>query len=657
MAERRGYQIEDLFRLKTVGDPQISPDGKGIAYAVTEIDQKSDGYRSAIWLAEEGSQPRQLTFGGRSDSQPRWSSDGRYLAFFSNRAGGANQLHLLPLAGGEAYRLTDLPRGVFEFAWSPKSDAIAFTSRTGGAQASNDRTPPRVITTFRHKQNGQGFFDGSRLHLFVVGLEGDQPKQLTDGDWDDAQIAWSPDGGAIAFISARHERRDWDSAEDLWTVSVKGGEVRQLTNRLGALAAPAFSPDGKTIAFAGVGDPEDTAGRNSRLWVIPFQGGQPRDLSGPLGRAILAAPLSPGAPPSPVQWTSDGRSILARVHDGADIHLYRFSVRDGAATRILGGQRCVMGFSAAPNGALACLITDHTHPAEVYRTDLRGSEEVKVSSANDELLSDLRFPEIEAVRVPLPDGAAIEGWVIKPLDMEQGKKYPLALDIHGGPHAAFQHQFQGAYPLALSTRGCGVLQMNPRGSTGWGEEFARSLHGGRGERDFPELMASIDQVIRQGWVDPDRLGVTGYSYGGYMTGWAVTHTDRFNAAVWGAGVSNLYTMFMHTDSTIQRYAENGGDPWKMREQYLRLSPISYVQNARTPILLMHGEADLRCNTIQSDEFFTALRYHGVEAVLVRYPGEHHGFRQQGKPTNRLDYDQRLVAWFAERLGLKKTLAT
>ncbi|MBI4312395.1 MAG: S9 family peptidase [Chloroflexi bacterium] len=650
----RGYQVEDLFRLKTVADPQISSDGRRIAYVVTEIDAKADGYRSAIWVAEDSAAPRQLTSGGKSDAQPRWSPDGRYLAFLSNRAGNANQLYLLPMTGGDPAKLTELPRGVNEIAWSPRSDAIAFTSRTGGAQAAAGQTPPpRVITSFKHKVNGQGFSDGSRLHVFVLSLEGGQPKQLTDGDWDDAQIAWSPDGGEIAFISARHERRDWDSAEDVWTVPVASGAARRLTKGQGAFAAPAFSPDGKTIAFTGVGDPEDTAGKNSRVWVVPAQGGELRDLTARFTRSIVAGPLAPGAPPAPVQWAADGRSILARVHDGADTHLYRFSLRDGGAARVLGGERCVTAFSAANNGAMACLITSQTTPPEVYRTDARGSEEARVSDANDALTSELRFPEIEPLRVALPGGAAIEGWVIKPLDMQRGKTYPLALDIHGGPHAAFQHQFQGSYPLALASHGCGVVQMNPQGSTGWGEEFARSLHGGRGERDFPELMAAVDQVIAQGWVDTDRLGVTGYSYGGYMTGWAVTHTNRFKAAVWGAGVANLYTMFAHTDSTVQRYAENGGDPWSMREQYLRLSPISYVQNAKTPILLMHGEADLRCNTIQSDEFFTALRYHGVEAVLVRYPGEHHGFRQQGKPSNRLDYDQRLMAWFGERLGLGK----
>jgi dipeptidyl aminopeptidase/acylaminoacyl peptidase len=235
--------------------------------------------------------------------------------------------------------------------------------------------------------------------------------------------------------------------------------------------------------------------------------------------------------------------------------------------------------------------------------------------------------------------------------MEQGKQYPLVLDIHGGPHGAFFHTFRASYPVLLASVGCAVLQMNPRGSTGWGEDFARFLHGGRGERDLPELLAAVDQVIAQGWVDPERLGITGYSYGGYMTAWGISQTRRFKAAVWGAGTANLYTHFAYSDITLPRFHEMGGSPWEQREAYLRQSPISYVQEITTPLLMLHGEADLRCKIEQAEEFFTALRYFGKEAVLVRYPGENHMFPLGGRPTTRIDYSRRLLEWFTERLGL------
>jgi dipeptidyl aminopeptidase/acylaminoacyl peptidase len=652
--ERRGYQVEDLYRLKTVTDPQISPDGRQVAYVVGEIDREGDGYRSAIWLvAVDGSGARRLTYSDRGDTQPRWSPDGRALAFVSNRT-GSNQLYVLPITGGEPRRLTDLPRGVSEIAWSPDGTAIAFTARTGG----DDRAgAPRVLTALKHKLNGQGFFDGSRLHLFVVdATEPGAPRQITDGDWDDGQIAWSPDGRLIAFVSARHESRDRDQGQDVWVVPAAGGEARCLTNGFGPCQAPAFSPDGRTIAFAGHADRHDLGGRTSRVWLVPVAGGAPRALTAALDRGVQAGPLTPGAPPARIAWTPNGGAVLARVQDGADVHLYRAAVPDGTLTRLVGGERCVLAFSTAADGTLALLITNPYHPAEVFVAAPDGTAARRLTATNDALLDELRLPEIAPARATMPDGAVIEGWVIKPLDMEPGARYPLVLDVHGGPHGAFLHAFAGAYPLALASRGCAVLQVNPRGSTGWGEEFARHLHGGRGERDLPELLAVLDTVIAQGWVDPERLGITGYSYGGYMTAWAIGHTDRFKAAVWGAGAANLYTHFAYSDINAPRYHEMDGSPWERRELYLRLSPISYVQHIRTPLLMLHGEADLRCNIAQADEFFTALKYLGNEVVLVRYPGEHHGMRQQGKPSNRVDYDRRLIAWFAERLAFDPTPA-
>lgn len=652
MAQARGYTAEDLFRLKTVADPQVSPDGSRIAYTVTEIDQDSNGYRSAIWLAEKGCDPRQITYSGKSVSQPRWSPDGSSLAFVSTSAGSPNQLYIMPMEGGEPRQITYLERGVSEVVWSPAGDSLAVTSKVGGFTMEEQGSSPWVITDLKYKFNGQGYFDGGKMQVFVVPLRGGEPIQVTQGDYDNGQIAWSPDGATIAFVSARHETRDRDTAADLWTVPAQGGHVRQLTNQFGDCNAPAFSPDGTTIAFASVGDPNDTAGRTTHVWVIPISGGPPRKLTGAIDRSVQAGSNAPGAPPAPIHWTPDGTGIIAKVHDKANIHVYRVSLEDGAMTPIVSGERCLNAVSVGPRGELACLISDQTHPGEIYHSDLSGSEPVKVSSANDELVDTVRFPEIEPIEIPLPDGETIEGWIIKPLNMEPGRKYPLVLDVHGGPHGAFFHTFQGSYGMSLSSRGCAVLQINPRGSTGWGEDFARYLHGGRGELDFPEFMAALDHVIAQGWVDEDRLGITGYSYGGYITEWAIGQTDRFQAAVGGAGVCDLYSHFAYTDNTVPRYKEMNGSPYDEPERYRRQSPLTYVQNVTTPLLLMHGDADLRCNTFQSDQFFNALKYYGKEVTYVRFPGEHHGFRQTGKPSNRLDYDKRLLAWFEKFLELE-----
>ena len=651
MVKQRGYKADDLFELRTVTDPQISPNGSLIACSISEIDRERDTYRSSIWLYEDGAAPRELTLSGSSNSQPRWSPDGSYLAFLSNRAGGSSQVHILPMKGGEAIQITDLKGSVYELSWSPDSKSIAFTSNVNESVetvSTHDTPSPWIITDLKYKFNGQGYFDGSKMQLFVVGLDGESPIQLTEGAYNNSQITWSPDCSSLAFISARHEDRDRDPIEDLWLITIKDRKIARLTNRFGNSSAPAFSPDGENIAFCSVGETDDIAGRVDRLWVIAATGGDPVEISKGLDRSVQAGSQMPGGPPSPIYWTADGSGLLARVHDGADIHLNLFDL-DGSVSPLIVGEQCINAFSVSHQGDIASLISDQKHPGEIYRYGPAGQYVKKVSDANDEFLSLIQFPEIEPVAISMPDGASIEGWIIKPLNMKQGEKYPMVLDIHGGPHGAFQHNFQGSYPLSLPSQGCAVLQINPRGSTGWGEDFARYLHGGRGELDFPEFMAAVDQMIQWDWVDENRLGITGYSYGGYMTQWSIGQTDRFKAAVAGAGGCDLFSHFAYTDNTVPRYKEMNGPPFENLDSYMRLSPITYVQNISTPLLIMHGAADLRCNTFQSDQFFNALRYYRKDVVYVRYPGEHHGFRQAGKPSNRLDYDERLLNWFLDRL--------
>jgi dipeptidyl aminopeptidase/acylaminoacyl peptidase len=662
----RGYEIEDLLRFKNVYDPQISPDGSRVAYCVREIDADADTYRTSIWaVPTAGGDVRRLARGGRTESQPRWSPDGRFLAFTSDRAGGSPQLYLMPASGGEAQRLTDLPRGVSEPAWSPDSRSVAFLSRTGGAEPVKPgaTAPPIVITSLKHKFDGQGYFDGSHPHIFVIAIDsttsngfnsGGEPRQLTDGEWDDGQIAWSPDGGRIAFVSARHADRDRDAIADVWVVAADGGEPRALTERFGPCSGPAFSPDGRTVAFSGHRQPQGAGQYVSMLWTVPAEGGAARCLTPDLDRNVKAGPPLLNMAQAPLCWTRDGTALLALVEDRANIHLYRIAT-SGGATRLLGGERCIDAFSVAADGRIACAIGDQQHASEVWILSAIGggdAQERRLTTTNDALLGELRLPKIEAIAVTMPDGAVIEGWVYKPLDLQPGRRYPLVLNVHGGPHGAFLHRLLPGYTLALPTQGCGVLQINPRGSTGWGEKFSSHLHGAwGGERDMPEFMAAIDQVIDQGWVDPDRLGITGYSYGGIFTNWAVSHTNRFKAAVTGAGAANIFSHWGYSDMNVVRFAELDGSPWEQRELYQRLSALSYVPQIETPILLLHGADDQRVNFMQASEFFSALKYFGKEVVLVRYPGESHGMLGIGKPSHRLDYDRRLVDWFSRYLHL------
>ena len=647
-AQRRGFVVEDLYRIKTLSDAQISPDGGRVAFVVTEVDRESDGYRSTIWLAEgDGSAVRPLTFGQRLDNQPRWSPDGRLLAFTSNR-GGVMQVYLLPLDGGEPRLLTTIARGVSEFAWSPRGDSVAFTSKTGGMDQTS--SGPRVITTLKHKHNALGFSLGARYHLFVQRLVGGPAVQITDGDWDDTQPDWSPDGRTLVFVSARHDSRDRDNVQDLWLVPVEGGEARCLTRSTGPVSAPAFSPDGRTVAYAGHDHVLDGGGHVSDLWTVAVASGEPDNLSATLDRSIQAGPALPGAVAAKLYWTADGSSVVARVHDRAAIHTYRFALGEDTRTVLCGGARTAVSLSVAADGRMAMVLSDLTHAPELYLSNADGSGERRLTSFNDDFHAQVELPEVSPIVVTAPDGAQVEGWVYKPLGQREGVRYPLVVDIHGGPHAAFMQQFRPLYPLALASLGCAVLQLNPRGSTGFGAGFARALFGRRGELDLAEHLAGVDQLIAEGWVDPERLGVTGYSYGGHMVAWTVTQTHRFKAAVMGAGTPNLYTHFAYSDMTLSRYPEMGGAPWENPALYHQLSPITHVASVRTPLLMLHGESDLRVQIAQAEEFFTALKYFGQEVELVRYPGENHELLSNGRPSNRVDYSQRLIAWFAERLN-------
>jgi dipeptidyl aminopeptidase/acylaminoacyl peptidase len=665
---RRPVQPEDLYRFVTIPDAQISPDGRRVIYVLNQIDPANDGYKSALWMVpSDGGEAVQFTAGTKRDSSPRWSPDGRQIAFLSDRE-GISQLYVFPANGGEPRKITDLPDGAGTPVWSADGTMIAFSAIVQIEPAPSDpeakkrwEQRPRHIDYARYKSDGSGYIYDRNTHIFVVPADGSrEPKQITHGRFNDSDPAWSPDGSTIAFCSPRHDTREEDILVDLFLVPAGGGEPRSIA-RIGRLIAPSFSPDGQQIAvYASTEDPNDWIA-HSHVWLVPTDGSRPRDLMPGFDRSAFVMP-PPFITPRPA-WTSDGARILFGAMDAGNLNLRAVSVSNGALASVSTGDRQITSWSLAPeSGQIGFVYADLETPADVAVINIDGSGERRLTRVNDALLSELQYQPPQQRTFETPHGP-IDGWVMRPAGA-QGPT-PLLVDIHGGPHGAFGNVFplNPFYWLVAQAQGWTILATNPTGSGNYGREFARTLIGQWGEYDLPEQLAAVDALVQEGLADPDRLAVTGYSYGGYMTSWVVGHTDRFKAAVIGAPVTNLESFHGTSDiGMLFGPFEMGGPLIENREVFRRLSPITYVDQVTTPCLILHGEADDRCPIGQGEEFFAALRAQHKIAEMVRYPGGSHGFRGAGRPSHRLDSAQRLIDWItrftlASRVKEKELAAT
>ncbi len=647
---KRPVQPDDFYRLRTVGDPQLSPDGRRVAYIISQPDKESDETRIGIWVApiDGSARARRFTFGKR-DHSPRWSPDGRYLAFVSNR-GEESQLFVAPLDGGEARQLTKAPFGASQPAWSPDGRRIAYVARVGDYKKAKERdaiekNAPRVIRDLRYKLDGIGFFDSRRPHVFVVDVETGESKQLTGGDYEHAQPAWSPDGRWLAFVSDRERQRFQRPLRgDLWAMPSAGGRARKLTRSRGAASQPAYSPDGRLIAFVGHENGIEGSSRNTHLYVVPANGGRPpRSVSAPLDRSVAGAPMTSGRT---FAWSNDGAALLFVAGDRGAFSIYRAGVANGSISKVLGGERQIISFAVTPDGRRAVFDAMWPdQPSEVYAASLSGrSPERNLSRANDELRRAVQFGRVRRMSYRAPDGWEIEAFAVYPPGYQRGRRYPLALNIHGGPHGYHPNPAPGAFVShqAMAAAGYVVLLPNPRGSATYGEAFSLACVKDWGGKDYEDTMAGVDELVRRGVADPERLFVGGYSYGGYMTGWTVGHTDRFRAAVIGAPVSDLVSKFGESDLPTWYPYEIGGTHWENPEAYRAHSPITYLPSVKTPVLLVHSEGDLRCPIGQSEEIFQGLKVLGKEVEFVRYPG---GFHVVRTPSQEIDRLTRTIAWY------------
>ena len=638
----RGMVADDLYAIRWLSDPRFSPDGRQAAFVVTTLSRERDDYQSAIWVvATEGGEPRRWTSGPGKDSAPRWSPIGRALAFLSDRAGGKAQLYLLDAAGGEARQLTNHPAGVANPVWSPDGRRLAVVVREEStAVGEPGKTPPaRVITTLQYRANGEGFTYDRRRHIHIVDVVTGEQRQLTEGDWDDREPAWSADGRSLAFLSARHAERDHDRAVDLFVVDAEGGEPRRITPGGGEVAHPAWSPDGASLAYVGYADAED-APRNSRLWLIPAAGGAPRCLTPDLDRNL---DVGDGLLPC---WTADGAAIVCALQDRGTVGLLRVTIASGRVERLVEGPLVVSGYDVGAGERLLYLASDPTHPAELFLASGGKAEQLTCLNAGWLGTVSLATPEHFTFAA---DGHTIDAWVMLPAGEQGAASYPTLLTIHGGPFSQYGWGFFDEFQVQAGA-GYAVVSCNPRGSAGQDDAFARAIIGCPAEPDSADVLAALDETLRRyPQLDAGRTGVLGGSYGGYLTSWIVGHTDRFRAACTERSFNNRYSK-EGTSDIWSGYTYLRKRQWEDPALYWRYSPIAYVQDIRTPLLIVHSEEDIRCPIEQAEQLYVALKQLRREVRFVRFPGENHELSRTGKPSHRVQRFEHILGWFEEKLA-------
>lgn len=677
--EKRAIRANDLYRIRTASSVALSPDGQRIAFVVTQIDSAENAYYRHIWLAgTDGAPARQLTRGKVRDDDPAWSPDGTRLAFVSDREGDEPQIFILPLDGGEAWPVTDLKTGASNPAWSPDGSKLLFTSALTSRQleeadaaseakdaaAATDTAmwgswaairawlarnasegEPKVITRLN--------FQGERSlnpierwsHIYVLDLEEGTPERLTQGPFNFESPAFSPDGQRIAFTATITDgvHPDYVFKSDLYVMDVDGSNRRKIEIPGRTIFRPAWSPDGRRLVF-GARDTEEITAANTELGLVELRGAdeepQLRWLSRPLDRSVRQ-----------YAWSPDGDHVYFTAGVHGTVPIYRVTLRDGAIRQVVSGERGVLGFDVAAK-RLAYVVTQPANPSEVYATDEDGDRERRLTNLNTGWLAEVYVQPHHGFWYGSFDGQRVQGWVIEPVGYQSGEKRPLAVEIHGGPHAMWGpgertmwHEFQ-----LLAANGYIVLYTNPRGSDGYGYDFKYSIQRAWGEGPMRDVLTAVDSVVARGVVDEARMVVTGGSYAGYLTAYLVGHDQRFKAAVAQRGVYDLATFFGEGNAWRLVPFEFDAYPWEDPEILRAESPITYAHEIQTPLMIIHSDRDLRTGVSQSEMLYRTLKVLKKPVEYVRYPREGHDLSRTGEPLLRIDRLLRILEFFDRYVG-------